>query len=226
MSDDLSALFGPPASDPGRYRVRPPHRDWEPIDDLLLIPVIAACHSDRAYLEACVGLCDVLDRRPANSGLTHAQYVRECVSLIERRTVTGLLDAPTREHIDLASRLFDGRRTGLPLSWGERARILNPYAPKRLGQCRLDDVAMFLERSPSDDKTLRQYVVFGRQADVPEDLKTPGPFSTRNAPAMSAGISDLRDTFAVLDESDTAWDRRREAWSFLHGILFDAGNDG
>lgn len=202
MADEFGLLPDVPPRPPGRYApgTRPAKsKPWAPTEDLALWPPLLACESERTYLRTCVRLCEILGRVPGLSGPhpTAGAIVHESVALIERRTVTGVIDGRCREVLALAYRLKPNARTGRPLSWAEKARFLRPYYAKTDSRIARSDLMRLLQRSVHYDEDIRMIDAYLQSlAERPgptddEDLSVPCKFdrpywqryATRDVPA-------------------------------------------
>lgn len=142
-----------PTRSEGRYAARPAPRDWTPAEDLAILPWLLAADSERDYLAACRFLCHVLDRNPIYPGTARPGIetaTRDCVALIERRTVTGLLIGRPGWNA-FATEFHTDARDGTALTWAERSRFLKPYHNKIIaGKPHVDYPELFtiLDRNP------------------------------------------------------------------------------
>lgn len=177
--DELGELF-PIKS--GRYTVRPSTRPWSLNEDFILWPILLSCESDRAYLEACGRICEILDRIPVFDHIpTRSEVIRESKDIIERRTITEMM-SPGRPGMSTFSLdVFGKNRSGKPLTWAERERFLKPYYRKKRDRIAVPLLMCLLERDSSDLPMIADFL-----AECPHDppsmekLDAPRPFDPKH----------------------------------------------
>lgn len=136
--------------------------EWPPGEDLVLIPVLAACESPLAYGDACEALGRMFRRRPqpADGQVFDLETFRdEQTAQIEMRTETRHISAGAdAEVMNLARAVYRGRRAGPVARWGE-GEILRQWAAKREG-----DPSPYKNRGPWPDLM----TLLDRRADDPD----------------------------------------------------------
>lgn len=156
-------LFGEPRQrtrfDPG---TRAGQREWEPLEELLLWPVVACCESETADFEARRWLCTVLGRNAVRAGdnRTEAELAQAERLIVANRIVTRhIADAGPNRAAIVAARdaCFTGGRTGAPVTWGEYNSVWRPWEANVNGQKRIlaSQVLRYLDRAASDLKLFR-----------------------------------------------------------------------
>lgn len=174
-------LFPPPPDNPndGRKpsgRSEPTHR-WKPLEDAVMWMFLCECASPEDLTWTCCYLCDALGRKPHH---TQKTYDRACVDLIENRTVTQHLDADQmpladwQQVLKRAQNLFNEYRTGLPLTWAEKYRLLSQWRDKPSNEREripLDNFLVFLGRSHTDAPRVKLWLA--SLGDAPVDKLTP-----------------------------------------------------
>jgi hypothetical protein len=206
----------------GRFSARPEEqRKWSLAEDVVLFPVLLACDSQRAYLEACWFLCDVLDRRPvyaARARPSRERQTNDRVAIIERRTVTETLTGKRADLLPFVRTLYGQLRAGTRFTWAERDRFLKPYYDKKnrdgsvVGE---RELLLLLER-PEDERPDVRYYFEGLEDDdrgPPENHETPRPAD----PARDVDLTRLVGNFVA---GSAARRRQRTAWRNLHEFLY------
>lgn len=220
MSNDLG-VFPPSPRGDGRYAARRPQRPWTNLEDMVLHPVLLACQSERAYLQACRFLCRVLDREPCfpeGSRPAETRVAASCVSIIERRTITELMSCwPIHFNPEALGVL--GCRSEMPASWAEVARFLRPFREKQkknTTQIGYEELLLVLDRVEVDDYGwLRELLdrIDDPTLNITEDL-------TAQAPCRPQNERPLKEAILTYINTPTADGRGlRNAWKELHEIL-------
>lgn len=217
MSDGLG-IFDEPAKK-GRYAARNPPRPWTPQEDLVLFPVLLACHSERAYVAACRFLCRTLNREPAfPSGAkpTESQIAASCISIVERRTVTELM---TKWYTGFAPDCFGtlAVRSGEPASWAELARFVRPYQTKRTAgtsAVKPADFLTLLERDEDDQQWFDNVAGVIDTVRIEEDLGAVSPTDPRNVVELAAAVR----VYVGIPANDPV--ELTRAWTELHEVLY------
>lgn len=221
MADGDLGLFPPAAT--GRYTARKGADPWTRVDRLLLYPVLAACGSEFAYLETAVWLCEFLNRPPvfpAGYRPRRLDVQLAAVKTLERKTVTeGLAVSELFE--SLAARAYNGRRTGLPLTWTE-LRLVRSYHAKRTGTggaalaVGRGSFLTFLNRGQADGPQLAalldQLARGEPQDDPPEDRGA-------NPSAAAVDINLAKALTRVRTIGEESGSEFPAAWAGLYDVL-------
>ena len=219
-------LFPDPPRHSGRYTVRPEsERPWGMMEQMLLFPVLGACRNRFAYHEACVWLCRILDRSPtfpATARPTKNQIAIESRSIIERRTVTGLL-----VHTPKGGKAWDqgvsiNWRSERDLTWAEKDRIIEPWFKKRLERTpwiEEQELADLMGRSVEPERNvLGDYIselVHGHKLGIAEEEPGEGPGGRNNYAELIARV-----LFLVKAEREGRTQQYPGLWQDLIRFLF------
>lgn len=198
MASHPTDLLGNPQKEPHRFdRDTRKNRqgEWEPIDELILWPVILACQSQTADIEARRWLCKYLDRQAVLAGKRpDFDYAKAECSIIADRIVTRHIAGKRLEVYMLASWLFSGARTGQPITWGEYHSVLLPFKTNKNKQPRLEpeQLRKFLDRHPTDAVLIRDCVPPPDMGSVPGGKGRPA--RAANLSALHNALEGVRNT--------------------------------
>ena len=206
----MANLFGQEDKPKTRYAdgTREKVAPWNVRDDLAIWPILLACQSSTADIEARRWLCAQFGRQAKLHGPRRKQseYAAAEWSIINDRVVTRHIANKSPDVMALAAWLFAGDRTGTPITWGEYYSILRPYDENKNEQPRIirAELRMFLDRHPTDADLLRD-------CHKPEDLGSVlggigRPARETNRERLAAALKNFRE----VDNDDyvltSAWE--------------------